>query len=91
MSDTYDYKCSHGSSHKMKVLVYNFLTTFFLIKYFFNFKISFKFWNWVEIIGLNGQHALQEIMVYFIRKLNQKLVILTFDQFNHLIILDKLI
>jgi hypothetical protein len=43
MSDTYDYKCSHGSSHKMKVLVYNFLTTFFLIKYFFNFKISFKF------------------------------------------------
>jgi hypothetical protein len=38
--------------------------------------------------------ALQEIMVYFIRKLNQELVILAFGQFgqfDHLVILDKLI
>jgi hypothetical protein len=33
--------------------------------------------------------TLQEITVYLIRKLNQKLVILTFDLFDHLIILDK--
>jgi hypothetical protein len=30
-------------------------------------------------------------MVYLIGKLDQKLVILTFGQFNHLIILNKLI
>jgi len=35
--------------------------------------------------------TLQEIMVYLIGKLNQKLVILTFSIFDHLIILDKLI
>jgi hypothetical protein len=35
--------------------------------------------------------SLQEIMVYLIRKLNQVLVILTFGQFDHLVILDKLI
>jgi hypothetical protein len=29
MSDTYDYKCNHGSSHKMKVLVYNVFNHFF--------------------------------------------------------------
>jgi len=33
--------------------------------------------------------ALQEIMVYFIRKLNQELVILTSSQFDHLTILHK--
>jgi hypothetical protein len=33
--------------------------------------------------------TLQEIMVYFTRKLNQKLVILTFGQFDHLVILNK--
>jgi hypothetical protein len=36
-----------------------------------------------------AHHSLQEIMVYFIRKLNQKSFILTFGQFDHLIILDK--
>jgi len=33
--------------------------------------------------------TLQEITVYLIRKLNQKLVILTFGLFDHLVILDK--
>jgi hypothetical protein len=33
--------------------------------------------------------SLQEIMIYFTRKLNKKLVILTSGQFDHLIILDK--
>jgi hypothetical protein len=32
---------------------------------------------------------LQEITVYLIGKLNQKPIILTFGQFDHLIILDK--
>jgi hypothetical protein len=35
--------------------------------------------------------SLQEIMVYLIGKLNQKPVILIVGQFDHLIILDKLI
>jgi hypothetical protein len=30
-------------------------------------------------------------MVYLIEKLNQKLIILTFGQFDHLVILDQLI
>jgi uncharacterized MnhB-related membrane protein len=34
---------------------------------------------------------LQEIMVYFTRKLYQKIIILTFSQFDHFVILDKLI
>jgi hypothetical protein len=28
-------------------------------------------------------------MIYFIRKLDQKLVILTFGQFDHLVVVDK--
>jgi hypothetical protein len=32
--------------------------------------------------------SLQEITVYLIGKLNKKLVILTFGQFDHLVILD---
>jgi hypothetical protein len=36
-------------------------------------------------------NPLQEIMVYLIGKLNQNKVILTFGQFDHLIILDPLI
>jgi len=35
--------------------------------------------------------SLQEITMYLIGKLNQKLVILTFGQFDHLLILDNLI
>ncbi len=35
--------------------------------------------------------TLQEIMIYLTRKLNKKQVILTFGQFDQLIILDKLI
>jgi len=35
--------------------------------------------------------SLQKIMVYFIRKLNKKPIILTFGQFDYLVILDKLI
>jgi len=35
--------------------------------------------------------TLQEIMVYLTRKLNKNQVILTFGQFDQLIILDKLI
>jgi hypothetical protein len=34
--------------------------------------------------------TLQEIMVYLTIKLNKKKVILTFGQFDHLVILDKL-
>ncbi len=34
---------------------------------------------------------LQEVTVYLTRKLNQKPIILTFGQFDHLVILDKLI
>jgi len=37
------------------------------------------------------QPTLQEFTVYLIGKLNQKSVILAFGQFDHLIILDKLI
>jgi hypothetical protein len=33
--------------------------------------------------------SLQEIMVYLVEKLNQKPVILTFGQFDHLVIQDK--
>ncbi len=36
-------------------------------------------------------HPLQKITIYLIGKLNQKPVILTFGQFDHLVILDKLI
>jgi hypothetical protein len=35
--------------------------------------------------------TLLQIMVYFIIKLDQNLVILTFGQFDHLVILNKLI
>jgi hypothetical protein len=34
------------------------------------------------------QAAPQEIIVYLIGKLNKKLIILTFGQFDHLVILD---
>jgi hypothetical protein len=43
-----------------------------------------------KIISNDPLYALLQIMVYLIGKLNKKLVILTFDQFDHLIILDKL-
>jgi hypothetical protein len=33
--------------------------------------------------------SLEEIMVYLIGKLNQEPIILTFGQFDHLVILDK--
>jgi len=33
--------------------------------------------------------TLQQIMIYLIEKLDQTLVILTFGQFDHLVILDK--
>jgi hypothetical protein len=35
--------------------------------------------------------ALQEITIYLTGKLNKKPIILTFGQFDHLVILDKLI
>jgi hypothetical protein len=35
------------------------------------------------------EETIQEIMVYFIGKLNQKPFVLAFDQFDHLVILDK--
>ncbi len=35
------------------------------------------------------KYSLQEITVYLTKKLNQKLIILTFDQFDHLVILGK--
>ncbi len=38
---------------------------------------------------INLMTTLQEIMVYLIGQVNQKLVILTFGQFDHIIILDK--
>jgi len=43
-----------------------------------------------KVISNDPLYALLQIMVYLIGKLNKKLVILTFDQFDHLIILDKL-
>jgi len=46
--------------------------------------------------GNNNPHfvifpTLQEIIIYLTRKLDQKSFILTFGQFDHLIILDNLI
>jgi hypothetical protein len=41
----------------------------------------------IEVVEL----PLQEIIVYLTRKLNQKPIILTFGQFDHLVKLDKLI
>jgi len=50
---------------------------------------------WISVMIFEGilyPHPLQEIKVYVIGILNQKLVILTFGQLiDHLIILDKLI
>jgi hypothetical protein len=42
----------------------------------------------VTILTMNFNN-IQEIMVYLIEKLNQKPIILTFSQFDHLVILDK--
>jgi hypothetical protein len=41
----------------------------------------------IEVVEL----PLQEIIVYLTRKLNQKPIIWTFGQFDHLVKLDKLI
>jgi hypothetical protein len=38
---------------------------------------------------LSCQQSLQKIIINLIGKLNQELVILTFGQFDHLVILDK--
>jgi hypothetical protein len=37
----------------------------------------------------NDSISLQKIMIYLIEKLNKKLIILTFGQFDHLVILNK--
>jgi hypothetical protein len=42
-----------------------------------------------KVVSNDPLYAILQIMVYLIGKLNKKLIILTFDQFDHLIILDK--
>jgi len=56
-------------------------------KYFINEKMQSSYIQCIleEIF----KPTLQEIMIHLIKKLNQKLVILTFGWFDHLVILDK--
>jgi hypothetical protein len=42
-----------------------------------------------KVVSNDPLYALLQIVVYLTGKLDQKLIILTFDQFDHLIILDK--
>jgi hypothetical protein len=44
-----------------------------------------------EKILISFSFSLQKITIYLIKKLNKKPIILTFGQFDHLIIMDKLI
>jgi hypothetical protein len=55
-----------------------------------------KFGNVNVVIWINEitgvwwlKNALQQIMVYLIGEVNKKSIILTFGQFDHLVILDK--
>jgi hypothetical protein len=45
----------------------------------------------MELLNIYRTHSLQEMMIYLIGKLNKIPNILTFGQFDHLAILDKLI
>jgi hypothetical protein len=66
-----------------------------ILRYLINFglnkspKISTHDLHCANNETFNYKYALQEIIIYFIRKLNQELVILTFGQLDHLVILDK--
>jgi hypothetical protein len=60
----------------------------FIILLLLNGRNQIKSSLWNTFYGAK-LFSLQEMMIYLIGKLNQELVILTFGQFDHLVMLDK--